>query len=797
MVVRAQYIGFIQFRHEESCRSFVHHHERTPAVLNGASIEVLMSDKDHIEHTPKGATSVLLANIGVDQGMRPDRPGAVHTDVIAHLYGFFEPQFPVVRVVLFEKSGLQKALVEFAAPQYAAAGKDARDGKCLQSGHLITLSESSVAAPLKVDPLNPKARDFTLRGPDAAAPAALAAAAPQAAPRAAADGKVVLVSNLPTDEKATLSALFNLFSTCGDVMRIKVLHNNPETALIEYRTASQANVSRQNLNGVPVLGRPVRVAVSSKNEVTMPVVAGEDPMHPDRYNQDFTRSTLHRFKRPGSRNYYHMHPPSRMIHVSNIPCDIPDAHIESLLVRVYDDTRSYTDPTTDSAPSSYYEPPYYQTFKTVGEKKMGLATFSSTAAAVAALMTLHGVPVPSSSEDGRSAASLMFSFGQQKRASDGGSSSGSPAAAGGLRVHSLGDGAEDLHSAAAAARRDPEDNRILLVNVGVEQHRAEDGAALEQLPDVLFHFFTQALGAKSVCRIVAFDKAGLWKGLVEFATQADAARARETMDGRYLRGGQLITITESSMLPPLKVDRGYARGRDYTTTAPVLYTPDSQAVVPAGATPAAAAAFSHPVDTPPSSPVVLVSNLPTDGSVTCRGLFNLFSTCGDVMRVKILHHNRSTALIEYRNASQASMARQSLNNVPVFGKGVRINASSKQEVAMPAGEDPERLNEDFSACDLHRFRREGSKNFNHIHPPSHLLHFSNIPVEISDYEVENAIRTIADGQFYSFRTTPSEKKMGIATMQGVHAAVVVLMKLHGFPLPGYQTSSLRITFGKP
>lgn len=35
--------------------------------------------------------------------------------------------------------------------------------------------------------------------------------------------------------------------------------------------------------------------------------------------KDYTSSPLHRFKRPGSRNYNNIYPPSVTLHVSNIP----------------------------------------------------------------------------------------------------------------------------------------------------------------------------------------------------------------------------------------------------------------------------------------------------------------------------------------------------------------------------------------------------------------------------------------------------------------------------------------------
>ena len=35
--------------------------------------------------------------------------------------------------------------------------------------------------------------------------------------------------------------------------------------------------------------------------------------------KDFTNSPLHRFKKPGSKNYNNIHPPGNVLHLSNIP----------------------------------------------------------------------------------------------------------------------------------------------------------------------------------------------------------------------------------------------------------------------------------------------------------------------------------------------------------------------------------------------------------------------------------------------------------------------------------------------
>lgn len=55
-----------------------------------------------------------------------------------------------------------------------------------------------------------------------------------------------------------------------------------------------------------------------------------------------------------------------------------------------------------------------------------------------------------------------------------------------------------------------------------------------------------------------------------------------------------------------------------------------------------------------SSPVILVNKL-DETRVTCDTLFNLFGGYGDVVRVKILHNKRSTAMVQFANGAQAKL----------------------------------------------------------------------------------------------------------------------------------------------
>jgi polypyrimidine tract-binding protein 1 len=149
---------------------------------------------------------------------------------------------------------------------------------------------------------------------------ALSAAAAAAVVSAGGGGSsVVLVSNLD-ENKVTPDALFTLFGIYGDVKRVKILFNKKDNALVQYSEPQQAQLAVQHLDKVPWNGKSLRVAFSKHINVQMPKEGQPDAG----LTKDYESSTLHRFKKPGSKNYANIYPPSATLHLSNIPTGITD-----------------------------------------------------------------------------------------------------------------------------------------------------------------------------------------------------------------------------------------------------------------------------------------------------------------------------------------------------------------------------------------------------------------------------------------------------------------------------------------
>ncbi|XP_038826893.1 polypyrimidine tract-binding protein 3-like [Salvelinus namaycush] len=136
---------------------------------------------------------------------------------------------------------------------------------------------------------------------------------------------VLLVSNL-NPESISPHELFILFGVYGDVHRVKILFNKKENALIQMADATQAQLAMSHLNGQRLHGKVIRVTISKHQTVQLPREGQED----QGLTKDFSGSPLHRFKKPGSKNFQNIFPPSATLHLSNIPPSITDDILKDL-----------------------------------------------------------------------------------------------------------------------------------------------------------------------------------------------------------------------------------------------------------------------------------------------------------------------------------------------------------------------------------------------------------------------------------------------------------------------------------
>jgi len=116
---------------------------------------------------------------------------------------------------------------------------------------------------------------------------------------------------------------------------------------------------------------------------------------------------------------------------------------------------------------------------------------------------------------------------------------------------------------------------------------------------------------------------------------------------------------------------------------------------------------------PANAKVLLVSNMP-EAITKPLEVFNLFSVYGDVMRVKVLKEKPSTttetptrcALVEFKNATSATIARNGLDQFDIFDFKLFVTFSKYDRIRMPeeAGLEDDGRTMDFSGSEYDKYR---------------------------------------------------------------------------------------------
>ncbi|CAD7685911.1 unnamed protein product [Nyctereutes procyonoides] len=305
----------------------------------------------------------------------------VTLDVLHQIFSKFGT---VLKIITFTKNNQFQALLQYADPVSAQHAKLSLDGQNIYNACCTLRIDFSKLTSLNVKYNNDKSRDYTrpdlpsgdsqpsldqtmaaafgapgimsaspyagagfpptfaipqaagLSVPNvhgALAPLAIpsAAAAAAAAGRIAIPGlagagnSVLLVSNL-NPERVTPQSLFILFGVYGDVQRVKILFNKKENALVQMADGSQAQLAMSHLNGHKLHGKPVRITLSKHQNVQLPREGQED----QGLTKDYGNSPLHRFKKPGSKNFQNIFPPSATLHLSNIPPSVSEDDLKIL-----------------------------------------------------------------------------------------------------------------------------------------------------------------------------------------------------------------------------------------------------------------------------------------------------------------------------------------------------------------------------------------------------------------------------------------------------------------------------------
>eukprot|EP01098_Paradermamoeba_levis_P008765 TRINITY_DN361_c0_g1_i1.p1 TRINITY_DN361_c0_g1~~TRINITY_DN361_c0_g1_i1.p1 ORF type:complete len:501 (-),score=101.83 TRINITY_DN361_c0_g1_i1:252-1529(-) len=347
--------------------------------------------------------------------------------------------------------------------------------------------------------------------------------------------------------------------------------------------------------------------------------------------------------------------------------------------------------------------------------------------------------------------------------------------------------------------------------------------------DVLHQVFSKY---GSILKIVIFSKSAGFQALIQFSDVASALSAKVALDGQNIYSGCCTLKIQFSNLANLNVKFNNDKSRDFTNpslpsssgtlptfntnnnlfNSPLTLFPDpsawSQGYLspqtsnpylknsPGMSTSATGSPTSSVAPGSTGTPVVIVNNLNTD-KPDVDALFNLFGVYGDVIRVKILYNKKDTALIQFSTPQQAETALMHLNGCPLGGKHIQVNASKHTSVAVPkpgTEQEHSNLTKDFSNSPFHRYKVAGSKNYQHICPPSVVLHISNLPVSASEEMVRGLFGQF--GNVVNFKFFTKDKKMALIQMSAVSEAVDALVQLHNhrIALEGEPETNIKVSF---
>ncbi|XP_010260994.1 PREDICTED: polypyrimidine tract-binding protein homolog 3-like isoform X2 [Nelumbo nucifera] len=356
VMLRAKNQALLQMHDVASAVNALHYYTNVQPSVRGRNVYIQFSSHQEL--------TTMDQNAQGRKGDQDTQPNRILLVTIHHLlypitvevlHQVFSPHGFVEKIVTFQKSAGFQALIQYQSRQSAVSARTALQGRNIYDGCCQLDIQFSNLSELQVNYNNERSRDFTnpslpseqkgrssqsgygdAGGMYSLQPGARAVAFPQmgnAAAIAAAFGGglppgisgtndrcTILVSNLNSD-KIDEDKLFNLFSIYGNIVRIKLLRNKPDHALVQMGDGFQAELAVHFLKGAMLFGKRLEVNFSKHLNITAA---------PD--TREYLNSNLNRFNRNAAKNYRYCCSPTKMIHLSTLPQDITEeeiiAHLE-------------------------------------------------------------------------------------------------------------------------------------------------------------------------------------------------------------------------------------------------------------------------------------------------------------------------------------------------------------------------------------------------------------------------------------------------------------------------------------
>uniref|UniRef100_F6X4T6 Polypyrimidine tract-binding protein 1 n=1 Tax=Callithrix jacchus TaxID=9483 RepID=F6X4T6_CALJA len=390
LMLKGKNQAFIEMNTEEAANTMVNYYTSVTPVLRGQPIYIQFSNHKELktDSSPNQAraqaalqavNSVQSGNLAlaasaaaVDAGMVMAGQSPVLRIIVENLFypvtldvlhQIFSKFGTVLKIITFTKNNQFQALLQYADPVSAQHAKLSLDGQNIYNACCTLRIDFSKLTSLNVKYNNDKSRDYTRPdlpsgdsqpSLDQTMAAAFGKGLPDVAPAAPVSVPVAARHSSAVADKANPAGLSRAFGGAwdlgadgdmggagsrrlrpcpwafegvyGDVQRVKILFNKKENALVQMADGNQAQLAMSHLNGHKLHGKPIRITLSKHQNVQLPREGQED----QGLTKDYGNSPLHRFKKPGSKNFQNIFPPSATLHLSNIPPSVSEEDLKVL-----------------------------------------------------------------------------------------------------------------------------------------------------------------------------------------------------------------------------------------------------------------------------------------------------------------------------------------------------------------------------------------------------------------------------------------------------------------------------------
>jgi len=394
--------AFVQMDSVESATALVTEYETKQCTIRQKPVWVQFSKRDEIKPTTAAAGPSRASSSSEQKSASSSQPtsstqapnsilivsvlNARLVVTIENLYTIFKPYGDVLKIVMFVKGNVLKALVQMGTVDSAVNAQAALEGKDMFKNCCHLRIGFSSLTSLKVKNQSEKSRDFYQDGATTDFTAAYTTSAAvlqynqvapvtsppvyaenKLVPSTSQDGPVLLVTKLA--DTITPDMLFTLFGVYGDVLRVKQLYNKRDNALIQFANSQQAFLAQLHLNHVGLCGKQMSIFMSKHSDIKVPREPAGGSTESAGLTKDYSNSPIHRFRQGGGKNARNIYPPSQVLHISNLP----DGATEKELAELFGAEQTGS--------------PTIQFFST--NRKMAYAKMDSISDAILALIRLH------------------------------------------------------------------------------------------------------------------------------------------------------------------------------------------------------------------------------------------------------------------------------------------------------------------------------------------------------------------------------------------------------------------------